>query len=341
MTRLGLIGAGAIAQTYVEAVERVDDMAITAICDTNARIRESAAERLGCTAYASADDMLQSEELDGIVVTTPPLHHLCIAKAALERGVPVLCEKPLTVDSTAAVEMIASAQASGVALAMASKFRYVADIVKARALIDSGIVGEIMLVENLFAAPVDMSARWNSDAGISGGGVLIDNGTHSVEIIRYLAGPIRRVRAVTETFKAGLPVEDTAILFAECDSGARGHAEVSWTLAKKSPNFVTVYGSKGVIEIGWQESRYKRDTDPDWTVFGKGYDKIGAFKANIEDFRTAIAGGAMRTTIADALASVRVIEAAYASANGDSWRDVSGEPGLKAVTDSGKTMRGK
>ena len=331
MTRLGLIGAGAIAQTYIDAAERIDDLKITAICDINERFRESAAERIGCKAYASAAEMFDAETLDGVIVTAPPAAHEDLTTEALKRSIAVLCEKPFTVDSSSAVAMIAASKQSGAPVAMASKFRYVEDIVKARSLIDSGIIGDVLLVDNLFAAPVDMSARWNSEAAVSGGGVLIDNGTHSVEIVRYLAGPIRMVRAVTETFAGGLGVEDTAMLFVECEGGAKAHIELSWTVPKKSPNFITLYGSKGTIEIGWQASRYMRNTDTEWTVFGKGYDKIDAFKRNLEDFRGAIRGGKMRTTIADALASVRAIEAAYLSASSGGWCDVDGEPDLKAV----------
>ena len=164
---------------------------------------------------------------------------------------------------------------------------------------------------------------------------VLDWASQLVEVVRYLAGPIRRVRAITETYGRSMPVEDAAILFVETERGIRGHIELSWAIAKKSPAWVTVYGTKGVLEVGWQQSRYKRDEDNDWTVFGTGYDKVDSFRRNIADFIAGIDGTAlMRTTLDDALASVRVIEAAYASAESGGWVDVAADRHLTAIDGS-------
>lgn len=335
MKSLAIIGAGAIAQTYMQAVDTMDGVRIGAVCDINPAIRDSVAERLGCPAYETIEEAIVAERPDGVIVTAPPMQHPALAVPCLKAGIPVLCEKPLTIDLDSANRMIAAARKHGTLLAMASKFRYVEDIIKAKSLLESDVIGKIQLVENLFAASVDMSSRWNSNPDISGGGVLIDNGTHSVEVVRYLAGPIRRVRAITETYGRSMPVEDAAILFVETERGIRGHIELSWAIAKKSPAWVTVYGTKGVLEVGWQQSRYKRDEDNDWTVFGTGYDKVDSFRRNIADFIAGIDGKAlMRTTLDDALASVRVIEAAYASAESGGWVDVAADRHLTAIDGS-------
>ena len=91
--------------------------------------------------------------------------------------------------------MVEKAQENDCLLMMASKFRYVDDVIKAKGVVDSGILGDIVLFENVFCSKVDMRNRWNSNRKVAGGGVLVDNGCHSVDIARYLLGPIVKVQA--------------------------------------------------------------------------------------------------------------------------------------------------
>ena len=131
-----------------------------------------------------------------MIVSTPPNTHPEIAMFFMQKGVNVLCEKPLCLSVAEAKQMIETAEKSNVVFTMATKFRYCEDVVKAKAILASGVLGEIVQFENAFTAKVDMSKRWNSDFEISGGGVLIDNGTHSVDIIRYFLGAITDVLAL-------------------------------------------------------------------------------------------------------------------------------------------------
>ena len=137
--------------------------------------------------------MLATVELDAVVVCTPPDSHPTIVLEAIAAGKAVLCEKPLAITVGAARAMVAAAASVGVLFAMATKFRFVDDVIEARGLVESGVVGEIIQLENTFASRVEMSTRWNADPTVSGGGVLIDNGTHSVDIARAFLGPIREV----------------------------------------------------------------------------------------------------------------------------------------------------
>ncbi|MGI9034994.1 MAG: Gfo/Idh/MocA family protein, partial [Pyrinomonadaceae bacterium] len=89
------------------------------------------------------------------------------------------------------------------------------------------------------------------------------------------------------------------------------------------PNFLSIYGTNGTLHIGWGASKYKLNSNPDWITFGKGYDKVQAFRAKLENFRNAIVDGEeLLTKPADALASVEVIEAAYKSLNQNLWQKV-------------------
>ncbi len=206
---------------------------------------------------------------------------------------------------------------------MASKFRYVEDVVKAKALVASGVLGKVLQFENVFTAKVDMARRWNSNKEIAGGGVLIDNGTHSVDIIRYFLGAIEEVLAVEAGKTNGLTVDENVKLLAKTAVGIAASVDLTWGINKELPNFISVYGTNGTLHIGWRESKYKLNSSPDWTIFGSGYDKVQAFRAKIENFRNAILGREeLLIKPEDALASVEVIEAAYKSLNQNLWQKV-------------------
>lgn len=318
--RLALVGAGAIAQTYAQAFAQVKEARAVAVADVRPEAARALGEQLGCATYDDHRELLEKAELDAVVVATPPASHPEICLAAIERGVAVLCEKPLSIDLASARRMVEAAEAAGVVLTMASKFRYVDDVIRAKSIVASGILGEIILFENTFTSRVDMSARWNADRAASGGGVLIDNGTHSVDLMRYFLGPIREVQAIEGKNVQGLAVEDTVRLFVRSEGGVMGSVDLSWSLNKELPTYVNIYGSHGTVQVGWKQSRYRQSGSSDWVVFGRGYDKLQAFRRKLENFCLAVRGEQpLLIDAEDAIASVRVIEKAYASLQDNRW----------------------
>ena len=323
----GLVGAGAIAQTYAPAFEQCETARLVGVADPRAEAAGALAERLKCPAFSSYQALGEGVKLDAVVVSTPPDRHPEIAIHFLQRGVHVLCEKPFSLDSQGARAMVDAATKSGARLTMASKFRYVDDVVKAKSLLASGVLGEIVLFENAFTSRVDMSSRWNSDARVSGGGVLVDNGTHSVDIMRYLLGPIGEVQVVEGGRIQGLKVDETVHVHARSVSGVDGSIDLSWSINKELERYISLYGSAGTVAIGWKESKFKPAASREWVPIGKGYDKFQAFRSQIDNFSRAIAGEeALLITTEDAIASVEVIEAARLSLAENRWVPVGGQP---------------
>jgi predicted dehydrogenase len=322
--RFGLVGAGAIAQAYAQAFSQTTVAKLVAVADCRREAAEKMADAAACRAFTDAETMADEVELDAVIVCTPPSTHRDVCCALMERGIHVLCEKPLAISSSDAEEMIAAAEARGLHFTMASKFRYVADVQRAKELIAEGIVGEVVLFENVFTGRVDMSTRWNSDPAIAGGGVLIDNGTHSVDVTRFCLGELAEVQAMEGNRIQLLPVEDTAKMFVRSAAGVLGSIDLSWSVSKELPYFIAVYGSQGTILVGWRESKYRRAGDADWTVFGGGYDKFAAFRGQIENFAGVVRGEeSLVVTPEDALASVQVIEAAYRSLARGAWEPIA------------------
>jgi predicted dehydrogenase len=331
--KFALIGTGGIAQTYAQAFQQSNCCTLVAVADINQDSAKAFAEPFGAKSFSDYKNLAENTELDAVIIATPPNTHPEIAMYFMRRGVNVLCEKPLCLSVAEAKAMIQTAEETNVVFTMATKFRYCEDVVKAKAILASGVLGEIVQFENAFTAKVDMSKRWNSVKEIAGGGVLIDNGTHSVDIIRYFLGAISEVLAVETSGTQNLSVDENIKLLARTVNGVVASVDLTWGINKELPNFISIYGTNGTLQIGWRESKYKLNSSPDWTVFGKGYDKVQAFRAKIENFRNAILQKEeLLINPEDALASVEVIEAAYRSLNENLWTRVEDSKGLSAVS---------
>jgi predicted dehydrogenase len=323
--RFALVGAGGIAQTYAQALESCDAARLVAVADIRAEAARALAERFDCPHFDGYRSLAeQGPPYDAVIVCTPPNTHEEISVPFLQRGTHVLCEKPFALDAASARRMLDAARHGSVRLTMASKFRYVDDVVRAKSIVASGILGEIILFENAFTSRVDMAARWNADPAVSGGGVLIDNGAHSVDLMRYFLGPLADVQVIEGKRVQGLSVEDTVRIFVHSSGGVMGSIDLSWSISKELDSYLSIYGSQGTVLVGWKESKYRQISSRDWVVFGRGYDKVQAFRSQIINFARTLRGeDLLRITAEDALASVEVIEAAYQSLRQQHWTNIT------------------
>lgn len=325
--RFGLVGAGAIAQSYVQAFESCEEAALVAVADNRREAARAVAARIGCASFDSVERMVVGTDLDAAIVCTPPASHPEICIHLAHSGINVLCEKPFSIDGDSARRMLNAARRSGVKLTMGSKFRYVEDVVRAKSMVASGVLGDLVLFENVFASRIDMTSRWNSNPAISGGGVIIDNGTHSVDLMRYFLGPLAAVHALEGRRSKGLTVEETATLFVRSLSGVICSIDLSWSISKHRDSFLDIYGSRGAISVGWKSSSYVDFSEGKWVAFGNGYNKVQAFRSQIENFSRAIRGEErLLITSEDAMASVNIIASAYRALRQDQWVPVVDVP---------------
>ncbi|MBL8722589.1 MAG: Gfo/Idh/MocA family oxidoreductase [Planctomycetes bacterium] len=318
---IAMVGCGAIAHAYLQALQRVPTLRLVGVVDPAPAAAAAAGQQGGAPTFADLPSLFASGlQPRAALVLAPPDQHEPLCCELLARGLHVLCEKPLAPTLAAAQRMLAAAHHADRRLMMGSKFRYTQDVLAARRLLDSGFCGTVVMYENVFCAPVDMTRRWNADPARSGGGVLIDNGCHSVDLARYLLGPLARVQAQFGPRAQAVPVEDTARLLFTSTAGALGSIDLSWSVHKETPAYVRIHGTQGTLEIGWQKSRHKALGAADWTVFGQGYDKVAAFAAQLANFAGVVQGREPPgIDDADALASVVVVATAYQAQREERW----------------------
>lgn len=319
-TRIGLIGCGRIAQEHLRAFAKIKKVKIQAVSDKMPQKAKSVGEQYNCSSYTDYQDMIKTENLDAVIVCTPPNMHSKVSIFAMSHGLHVLCEKPFALNISEAEQMCRCVEENNLILMMASKFRFVNDVIKAKAIIESELLGKLVLFENVFCSRVDMTKRWNSRRRISGGGVLIDNGTHSVDIARFLLGPIDLIQAQFGCQVQDIPVEDTARIYFQSRSKVMGTIDLSWSLNKDLSSYINIYGTEGTLSIGWKSSKYKLHEKDKWEIFGTGYNKQKAFEHQSKHFIDCITlKEPPIITWEDGLGSVKVIEKAYESGRINKW----------------------
>jgi predicted dehydrogenase len=315
-----LIGCGRISQTHLQAIAAVPECKLTGVADIRELAARSVANQFGCKTCTDYRQVIDRNNVDAVVICTPPNTHAEIATFFLGNGIHVLCEKPLAVEAQDAERIVKEAEDNDCLIMMASKFRYVDDVIKAKGIVESGILGDVILFENVFCSKVDMRDRWNSKKEIAGGGVLIDNGSHSVDIARFLLGTIVKVQAEEGKRVQKLDVEDTVRLCFRTQSDTMGAVDLSWSIHKEQESYIDLFGTEGVLSLGWKGSKYRQSEKMNWIDFGKGYDKLSAFLGQVRNFLGAIKGKEMPLINSkDSLESVKVIAAAYKSLSMNKW----------------------
>jgi len=321
--RFALVGCGRISQIHLAALQSRPRAELVAVADVNVVAASDVAEAWGGKPFDDVGEMLQKMRPEAVILCTPPSTHRELAVSCMEAGAHVMCEKPLAVTVRDAIAMEEVSVRTGRLLMMASKFRYVEDMIKARAILKSGNLGVVLSFENEFCSYVDMAHRWNSSRDVAGGGVLIDNGTHSADIVRYLLGSVVGVQAIGDKRWQPLEVEDGCRMFCRVEEGTIASIHLSWSVQKHTPWYVSIFGTEGVLQVGWHQSRYRHGGTDGWMGFGSGYDKPQAVGHQLDNFIDTIRGEAAPLSGVDsALASVRVIQAAYRSLDKGVWEHV-------------------
>jgi UDP-N-acetyl-2-amino-2-deoxyglucuronate dehydrogenase len=222
-----LIGcAGGIAKTHIDALARLPEARLIAMCDLNADAGEKRATEAGARFFSDHRALLREAKPDIAIITTPHPFHPTIAADCFAAGAHVLTEKPIAISIADAEAMIAASEAAGRILAVNFQQRFRPVIEHARAFIASGELGEllrVLVVEPWYRpAAYFKSATWRGTWRGEGGGILMNQAPHTLDLMCHLAGSPARVMGWVRTFKHAIEVEDSAQAMFEFPNGALG-----------------------------------------------------------------------------------------------------------------------
>lgn len=262
--RIGILGCGKIAQVrHIPEYADNPDCELRAFYNPSRQRAEDMAAKYGGRVYDSAEELLADPEIDAVSVCAANYAHAELAIKALKAGKHVLCEKPMATTIEDCEAMAETARESGKFLMIGHNQRLAKAHVKAKELIDEGLIGDIISFRTTFGhgGPETWSINpgkntWFFDKKRAAMGAMADLGVHKTDLIHFLTGQriVRTTARLTTLDKRGedgklIGVDDNAVCIYELSGGAFGTMTASWTFYGAEDNSTILYGTKGIMRI--------------------------------------------------------------------------------------------
>lgn len=250
-----IVGCGRISISHIEAIKKAPSAHLTAICDINESAARLACEKTGLQRfYTDLDDMLLNEKIDVLCVCTPSGLHAEHTIIAARHGVNVLCEKPLDITAEKMEMMISECRRQGVLLGGIYQRRNsrIAQVVKE--CLSEGKLGKLMMADaylKYYRSPEYYAGDdWRGTWALDGGGCLMNQGIHGIDLLMQIAGDIESVNAKCITRGRDIEVEDIACAVVRFKNGAIGVIEGSTCVDPGQDTVLCIQGDKGSIVFG-------------------------------------------------------------------------------------------
>ena len=310
--RVVIVGStGVIGQTHIDAIGEIDNCRLLGVTARRQELVRQQAFDLKVLHYASLDEVFEDPDVDAIIIATPHPSHLGIALRAFQAGKHVLVEKPMAVTPSEADAMVAAGRRSGKKLGVLFNNRFRADVGKLRELVLDGTLGKIYHASLVTAMPRTQDyydrLEWRGTWAQEGGGVLINQGIHHLDLFQWLVGMPRAVISVAKTYKHKIEVEDYVSAIFQYDSGMAATVHCN-TVQAPGQQRVEIWGERAGAVLDGRNLTVHRletpvqqfiDTDttvqfvsPNAAVETMSFEPFGSSHAPaIEDFAQAVIEG--------------------------------------------------
>lgn len=255
---LALVGAGGISYKWVKAIHKNKDCTLKLVVDTNIdKAKSLALNYNGCEYSTKLEDVLSKEDIDAVIVAVPNSLSAKISKEIIESGKHVLCEKPGAVNSKELKSIILAAKKYKKNFMIGFNHRFHAAFLKAKEFFDKGEIGEVMFINSRygFGGREGYNKEWRLNKKKSGGGEVIDQGVHVIDLARLFLGEFNEVKAYTPNLFWGGNVEDNGFILLKTLKKQVVSIHVSWTNWKWIHSF-EIMGTLGYLRIDGLDQRY-------------------------------------------------------------------------------------
>ncbi|OQX84824.1 hypothetical protein B6D60_08715 [candidate division KSB1 bacterium 4484_87] len=232
MMKLAIIGIGKMGMLHAGIMNALDDVELCAVSDsTNFLLNGVKSLKPELNTYDNYVKMLDKEQPDAVVIATPVFLHVPMAEECTKRNIPFFLEKPLSPASDQAVELIEMVESKDLVTMVGYMMRYVDTYMKAKAILESGVLGKVITVHStIYVAQLFRKGKgWRYSKEQAGGGVVIGQATHLIDLLQWMLGPVERVTGHTINWYSE-EVEDFAHVHFEFKNGAMGWMDSSWSI---------------------------------------------------------------------------------------------------------------
>ncbi len=331
--KLALVGCGAIARLHLDGLkERVPDISVTAVVDTDPKKRDAYAAETGGEPFASLDAALAEGDFDAVDIMLPHDLHESAALQCFHAGKHVLLEKPMATDLAACNRILEGAEKAGIVFMVGENSQYWPEIVKAKEVLESGEIGEVITARAAFVYAYDPywfkdDNPWRFDSKRTGGGIVVDGGSHWIRPLRMWMGEIEEVVGVTDRPLEQMEGESLARSLIRFKSGKTAAFDAMMIDTVFAPeSWWRITGTKGEITIGCGFEGGLRIYDagnPEGkcVMEPKGYPQ--SFGPELADFAAAVLSGkVLEAEPEESLGELRTAFALYRSVQSGNWEKV-------------------
>lgn len=252
--RIALVGCGRISRNHFDAIAAVPGLRLTAVCDTAEERARQAGDALGVPWFTSYEDLLREAPCDAVAVATPSGLHSAQGILAARAGKHVITEKPMAITLAQADALVRACDDATVHLFVVKQNRLNPAVQLLRRAIDKGRFGRIYVASTTvwWARPQEYydQAPWRGTWALDGGAIM-NQASHYVDLLQWLAGPVESVMAKTATLARRIEAEDTGVAVLRFTNGALGCIQVTMlTYPRNLEGSLTILGEKGAAKIG-------------------------------------------------------------------------------------------
>jgi UDP-N-acetyl-2-amino-2-deoxyglucuronate dehydrogenase len=248
--KFGIIGAGLIADFHAKAIQNIKNANLIGICSTNPDKARKLAEKYNCRTFKDSTELLQSDEIEVVTIATPSGAHMEPAVEAARYGKHVLCEKPLDISLERIDKMIEAHARAGTKLGGIFNFRYHDSLKYLKSAVDNGRFGIISYASihvPWWRSDAYYKDSWHGTLKLDGGGALMNQAIHMIDILQLLMGPVDSLQSYTATLGHSIEVEDTAAAVLKFKNKALGVIYGSTASFPGQFRRIEITGTKGTV----------------------------------------------------------------------------------------------